>query len=258
MTRTRLGTPVRVAAAVVLLGLSACTPDASAPAPTSSTTSPAATGAAPTTPSSSASARTAAPTVAEPTTTNTLPAPPRATGPAPSTAGVLTAKDLPVPAGWKNVVRDGGEEDGYEGNGTWVHGKDPRYAADGAVTIGCADVTRDDYTDPVAALEGTYAKSDSEPGIGLVLQFADPTAAQRFYTLYVAQVKACTDPDGPVVTEVVDSAAGLIDRRTYPEGDWTEVAGLRGSRMTMIILTDPGHAMSSKAAETLLGRLTAG
>ena len=98
---------------------------------------------------------TARPTVVEPTTTNTLPPPAEPTKPAPTRAGPLTAASLPIPRGWRTVVRAGGPEEGYEGNGTWVHGRDPRYAALDVISIGCAAVTRDDYRDPIHALEGT-------------------------------------------------------------------------------------------------------
>ena len=94
-----------------------------------------------------------------------LPPPPAATAPAPSTAGRLSATALPVPAGWQTVARPGGAEEGFRGNGTWVHARDPRYAALDAITVGCADITRDDYTDPTAALEGNYRKGAND-GVG--------------------------------------------------------------------------------------------
>ncbi|MCW2804336.1 MAG: hypothetical protein JWN06_2553 [Propionibacteriaceae bacterium] len=196
--------------------------------------------------------------MAEPTSTNTLPPPPRPSRPAPSTAGRLTSKSLPVPAGWHPVTRKGGAEEGYQGNGTWVHQRDPRYAARDAITIGCADVSRDDYSDPVAALEGTYESPAGDPGIGLVLQFGTTDAAKGYYARYVQQVSACTSEDGPVVAEVIPSDQGLIDRRSYPDGDWTEVAALRRSRVTLVILTDPGHKISTAAAERLLAATTSG
>ena len=73
------------------------------------------------------------------------------------TAGSLTAESLPIPdGGGETAVLEGSDEEGFEGNGTWVHARDPRYAAQDVITLGCATVTRDDYTDPVAALEGNY------------------------------------------------------------------------------------------------------
>jgi hypothetical protein len=173
---------------------------------------------------------------------------------APSTAGGLDATSLPVPSGWKTIARAGGEEEGYLGNGTWVHQSDPRYAAFDVITIGCAAVTRDDYTDPTAALEGTYERK-GEPGIGLVLEFATPPQAAAYFDLYQRQVTACQDEDAPVQITRVDSPTGLIDRRAYPDGDWTEVGNVSDRRVTLIILSDPGMRISARDARTLLTQI---
>lgn len=45
--------------------------------------------------------------------------------------------------------------------------------------------------------------------------------------------------------------AGLVDRRTYPDREWTEMARQSGSRITMIILTDPGHRISAAATRAI-------
>jgi hypothetical protein len=198
---------------------------------------------------------TTTPTIVEPTTTNTLPPPAEPTKPAPTRAGPVTAASLPIPRGWRTVVRAGGPEEGYKGNGTWVHGRDPRYAALDVMSIGCAAVTRDDYRDPVHALEGTYRSAAGAPGVGLVLQFAGSAAASGFFDLYRGQVAACEHTDDPVRTTIVPSQAGLIDRRRSPDGDWTEVAKISGTRLTMIILSDPGHKISTGAAEQLLAQI---
>lgn len=191
------------------------------------------------------------PTVVEPTTTNTLPPPPEPTRPAPIRSGPLTARSLPVPAGWRTVVLRGGAEEGYQGNGTWVHGRDPRYAAHDTVGVGCAPVTRDDYRDPTAALEGTYTRS-GRPGVGLVLEFADDRSADRFFGLYADQLAACTDPDGLLITRVATSPLGLLVRRSYPDGEWTEVVRGVGRRVTLIALADPGHRISVRDATSVL------
>jgi hypothetical protein len=121
------------------LVVAACSP--SLPAPSPGTTSVPQVSATSAVPSPNAAA------TVEPTTTNTLPPPPPPSGPAPATAGSLTATSLPIPAGWETAVRAGSDEEGFEGNGTWVHARDPRYAAQDVITLGCATVTRDDYTD---------------------------------------------------------------------------------------------------------------
>jgi hypothetical protein len=223
-----------------------------------SPTSPAATPAAP---SATAAASSATPTpssgpaATEPTTTNTLPPPPQPTGPAPSTAGQLNAAALPVPAGWRTAKLKGGDEQGFDGNGTWVHARDPRYAAQDVITIGCADVTRDDYTDPTAALEGNLRNSAGEPGVGLVLQFADEAAATHYFALYTRQVQACTHADDPVRTRPVPGVTGLADRRTYPDGTWTEVGRQVGRRVTLFVLSDPGFKITPAQAQRLIDRI---
>ncbi|SDS73570.1 hypothetical protein [Microlunatus soli] len=238
-------------------------PPASASAtggPSTSATSSAGGGSAKPTQSASPSRR-ASPgsTVApEPTTSNTLPAPPEPTAPAPKSAGPLTKKDLPRPAGWQPVARPGGAEEGYRGNGTWVQGRDPRYAAQDTITIGCAPVTRDDYPDPISALQATYGKkgATSTPGIGLAMQFGSTADAKAYYGRYLDQVRACDKPDGPMLATVIDSDLGLIDQRRYADGtEWTEMAGQRGKRVTLVILTDPGHTIDRSAAESVLRQL---
>lgn len=259
-----LRTGLLVAAGVLLTGCHGGGPVTGPSSGPTATPAPASTGAGPA--GSATPGPSAAPTAGpsrpapslppEPTTTNTLPPPPEPTAPAPKTAGPLTAKDLPVPAGWQRVVREGGVEEGYRGNGTWVHGRDPRYAAQDTITIGCATITRDDYHDPVAALEGTYGKrgaTDSRPGVGLVMQFKSGADARYYYGQYVRQVRACNDPNGQVVATVLASPLGLIDHRTYDGStDWTEVAAVHGARATFVILTDPGHRIGRRQAEAIL------
>ena len=246
---------VSVLAAVPLVLLGACT-TGPGPSPGSApSTSPALASAGPGTADPATAGPVAVDPAPEPTTTNTLPAPPPPSDPAPSTAGVLTADALPVPTGWSTVVREGGTEEGFQGNGTWVHARDPRYAAQDAITIGCADVTRDDYPDPVAALEGNYTDDDGAPGVALALEFLDEAAAAAYWRQYTAQVEACRTPGGPVQTELVEGLPGLLDRRTYPDGDWTEVGRRAGTRITLVILSDEGHRISEAEARALLEQL---
>ncbi|SDS00074.1 hypothetical protein SAMN04488543_0896 [Friedmanniella luteola] len=160
-----------------------------------------------------------------------------------------------MPAGWRTVALEGSTEEGFEGNGSWVHARDPRYAAQDAITIGCADVTRDDYPDPVAALEGNYTDGDGAPGVGLALDFADEAAAAAYWERYTAQVAACRTLDEPVRTALVEGLPGLVDRRTYPDGEWTEVGRRSRARVTLVILSDPGHRMSRAQARLLLDQL---
>lgn len=243
--------PRAALAALAVVLLAGCTP-APSPGPGAGPTP----GPGPRTPGATTSPVSSAPADPEPTTTNTLPPPPAPTGPAPSRAGDLDADVLPVPAGWRTVVREGGAEEGFEGNGTWVRARDPRYAAQDVITIGCADVTRDDYPDPVAALEGSYVDDGGAPGVGLALDFADEAAATAWWQRYAAQVEACQDLDEPVRTTLEAGLPGLVDRRTYPDGgQWTEVGRRSGARVVLVILGDDGHRISRAQVRALLDQL---
>jgi hypothetical protein len=227
--------------------LTACNP--AAPSLPSSTTSAPQTSATSVVPSSTGRA------AAEPMSTNTLPPPPPPSVPAPSTAGGLSATSLPIPSGWQTAVLEGGDEEGFLGNGTWVHARDPRYAAQDVIALGCAAVTRDDYADPTAALEGNYQDRSGSPGIGLVLEFDDEQAASDYFELYRRQVQSCSTRDEPVHTTILSDVSGLVDRRTYPDSKWTEIAERNDRRVTLIILSDPGHAISKASAQRILDQI---
>ena len=254
MSRAPRGSRALLAAALlgVALGASAC----SSSAPEAPASTPPASPA----PTSAAAPATDPP---EPTTTNTLPPPPLPSGPAPTTAGPLSAASLPVPDGWRAVEPPGNDEVGQEGNGSWVQALDPRYAAQGAVSIGCAEVTRDDYPDPTAALEGGFESRAGDPGVGLALEFASEGDAATFWRVYVTGVRACAGgTDGVSTTGIrepgVSGGAGLVDRRTDEQQDptdWTEVGALQGRRVVLLNLGDPGHRTSEAAADALLARI---
>ena len=42
----------------------------------------------------------------------------------------------------------------------------------------------------------------------------------------------------------MSGVGGLVDRRTYPDSKWTEIAEQNGRRITLIILSDPSHAIN--------------
>jgi hypothetical protein len=234
-------------AGIGTLFLAACNP--AAPSLPSITTSA---------PQTSATSAVPSPTggaAAEPTSTNTLAPPPPPSGPAPSTAGGLSAMSLPIPSGWQTAALEGGDEEGFLGNGTWVHARDPRYAARDVIALGCAAVTRDDYTDPTAALEGNYRNRSGDPGIGLVLEFDDDQAATDYFELYRRQVQSCTKSDGPVRTRILSGVGGLVDRRIYPDSKWTEIAERNDRRITLIILSDASQAVSKASAQRILDQI---
>ncbi len=257
-TGRSLSAALGVTALVLAAGLGGCSTARPAPSPTpplttASSTSPGPSG----TPASTATAgATSTSTLpVEPTTTNTLPPPSPPTAPAPSVAGKLKADALPVPAGWRTVALEGGEEEGFEGNGTWVHARDPRYAAQDVIGVGCAPITRDDYADPVAALEGNYTSKRGGPGVGLAMQFADPEAARHYFDLYRQQVQACTTKSRPVRTTMITGVNGLADHRRYDDGEWTEIGRQTGDRVILVILSDPGRRIDRAAANAILDQI---
>jgi hypothetical protein len=137
-----------------------------------------------------------------------------------------------------------------------VHARDPRYAAQDVISLGCILVTRDDYTDPSAALEGNYKNHSGDRGIGLVLQFPDEQAATTYFDLYRKQIHSCNKKGQPVRITILAGVDGLVDRRSYPDSEWTEIAERNGSRITLIILNDPGHAITKASAQRILNQIT--
>lgn len=256
-----VGTMIIVASLLIMVACSAN----GQPTPPNPTTAPnptlaqsqSATGASPTAAATNSAAPTVEPepSITEPTTTNTLPPPPEATKAEPSTSGDLSGDSLPTPQGWEPTALDGDDHTGYHGNGTWTLARDPRYAAQEAITIGCAQITRDDYPDPIHALEGNYVNSSGLPGVGLVMQFADKGDATDYFAQYRQQVAACVG-GGDISAELIDNTATtLADRRTYPDGEWTEVARHHNDRVVMIILSDPGHRISTETAKKLIAAI---
>ena len=60
-----------------------------------------------------------------------------------------------------------------------------------------------------------------------------------------------------MITTVLGSRLGLIDRRSYPGGYWTVVGALDGSRLSLVILSDTGHRISVAQSEALLRQVRA-
>ncbi len=184
-----------------------------------------------------------------------LPAPPMPSTPAASAAGGLTEKTLPAPPGWKPVVAAGGPDEGYIGNGTAARARDPRYAAYEILAIGCAPVTRADWTDPTGALEVELGNG-SQQGFGEALQFATAANATTWFTVWKQQLTACTDV--PNVTIVTQGPNRLIGRRDYGSGEsYAELALVEGRLIRLYILADPQQQLNSTTvqqfADTLAG-----
>lgn len=156
--------------------------------------------------------------------------PPAPTGPAPSTAGNLTATDIAVPEGWSPAVRPGSVEEGYLGNGTWVHAVSAEHSAYAAIALGCTEVRA--FPRPEAALEGTFTGPDGQRGVGVTLQFADDAGATAFFAEWVRQGEACLSSSTELITLTGDTWLG---RRTL-DTTWSEAVGRRGSQVRLVIV----------------------
>jgi hypothetical protein len=58
-----------------------------------------------------------------------------------------------------------------------------------------------------------------------------------------------------VRTAILSGVEGLVDRRTYPDSKWTEIAERNGSRITLIMLADPGHSITKASAHRILDQI---
>lgn len=210
----------RLAMTAVLgaVALAACTPGSPTPLPEPSSPAPAPTSAAP----SDDGGSTFVPSVP--------------TAPAPTTAGELTVDNLPIPSGWATDVREGSLDEGFIGNGTWVHAREAQFSAIGVMTVGCADVDDTSWEAPEAALEGNLTR-EGQPGVVLALQFSSDEAAKQFFDGFVGQLEACESQG--TVTRVDASPDTWLGRRDLGQ-QWSEVAGVEGPRLTTLIVSDGG------------------
>lgn len=244
----RLVVAAVVAAIVGVAAVSACS------GRDQTTPSPSATSAAqPSAASGSPSATTA--TSASQTPSDILPPPSEPTAPAASTAGALTVRSMPVPAGWKLDLAKGGKEEGYQGNGTPARARDPKYAAFEIISVGCAQVDRSRWTDPTAALEVHYATAAGAPGVGEALQFATPDQALQWFAQFQAQLKACASGN-PQVTSTTATATTWVGRRDFGGGEqWAEVGVVKGSLVRLYLLSDASGTVGVSQQNALAASL---
>lgn len=181
-----------------------------------------------------------------------LPPPPAPSTPAPSTAGGLSQASLPVPSGWKAVARKGGVEEGYLGNGTPARARDPRRAAFEVMSVGCAAVDREAWTDPREALEVNLAKG-SRTGVAEVMTFASPAQASTWFGLWTKQVEACLDQENPRTTKTSADATSWLGTRSYGSADsWTELGAVNGATVRLYLLQDAAAALTPAQQQALL------
>jgi hypothetical protein len=174
-------------------------------------------------------------------------------------------------AGWSTYAEPGSAENGTIGNGSWVQQRQIGDVMDGLTPIGCpARAVSIRLTRPVWALEGTYRGPRQAPGIGLVLEFADPAKAAQFLDRLRKQVQACpaprgaVDKDGPLVLTFVSlpSRPGTVSavRKEYGfEADpnrYLLVAAQRGRRVGMLYLAGAPPDRRGRIAGGLMAAIT--
>lgn len=164
--------------------------------------------------------------------------PPAPTAPAPTTAGGLSETDVATAEGWHPTAKPGGPEEGFLGNGTWVHATSPEHSGYAAIALGCTELGA--YPAPVAALEGNLTDDAGHPGVGLTLEFANAADAGAYFAEWVRQAEAC---DGAATQKVSATDDTWLGRR-HLDTVWSETAGVRGNTVRLLIVNSPDADLS--------------
>jgi len=165
--------------------------------------------------------------------------------PEPTSAGPLTADDMPPPdvigPNWSFVVVDGDPHDtGFVSNDAATHARNPADVAALVVPLGCAarSSTRivADYV-----LDATYA-SETSQGVALRMRFDDASTAAEFLRSRHDDLVACADQapayDGrEIVPSVERRGEATVSLRTEPgvPGHWAEVAARVGDDDVVVL-----------------------
>lgn len=160
------------------------------------------------------------------------------TGPAETTAGTLTETDVATADGWHPTAKPGGPEEGFMGNGSWVHATSPEHSAYAAIALGCTELAP--YPQPIAALEGNLTDEAGHPGIGLTLEFASAADATAYFGEWLRQAEACVGTATERLSATPDTWVGRRNLGSV----WSETAGLRGETVRFLIVESPDADLS--------------
>ena len=163
-----------------------------------------------------------------------------------TTSGVLGPRSMPLATvlgpGWTSRVDPGNAEDGYTGNGTSVVARNTRDLAQALLPLGCADssVYATPMPVPSHALEADYAyKKTGAHAVGLVLDYGDSAAAERFVRLYTTALRRCQASSSGSMAVTVDQSVGgslfasvQVDR--FAGETWRELVAPAGSIVRLI------------------------
>lgn len=168
-------------------------------------------------------------------------------GPAPTSSGPLTSAALPDPVslgrGWQRYVEAGGEEEGWLGNGTFSHARDPHEAANGVLPLGCS--YRPELTLPVPthALQGSYRAVRGASAHALVLQFGSTRQARHYFAGLTTLLEGCDRADGVaglVVSKLDSQPTHNAGVRRYGDATrWSELDVQAGDRVAVLVSSRP-------------------
>ncbi len=164
----------------------------------------------------------------------------------PVTAGDLDATSLAQPDGWNETALPGSPDEGFVGNGTWLHAVDPARKGTDVLAIGCAPTTTD-APEPIAALEGNLA-SEGRPGVSVAMQFASDGDAQQYFAAWQSQMRACS---GASVTELGASDGTWSGQWDVDGSVWSAAGGQRGDsvKLTLLEAELAAHALEAISAD---------
>jgi hypothetical protein len=173
----------------------------------------------------------------------------------PTRAGPLTGRQMPAATalgpGWKERADPGaGHQEETDADAPSTQRRDVAELMEGLVPIGCPEAAVNvALPRPQHALERTYAGPAGQPGVALVLQFADSSAPAGFLDAFERQMRACppggTDPNGPVtlgyraVDRAPDRVSGLRQERGFDADPnrYLVIAVRDGNRVGVVYLS---------------------
>ena len=170
---------------------------------------------------------------------------PQAEGGPADRSGDLGQEDLPHPSAlgerWKYRVDPGDPEEGYQGSGEPAIARKPSSVLAAITPLGCRPQP---LPEPTHALEVTYRRG-AIPGVGLILEFATPAGAQRFFTVHRAVLEQCEDASRVDLDVLSSTSDTMVSARTEQLGQtpsWVEGVRRTGDTVTFVAVSGPRHA----------------
>ena len=145
-----------------------------------------------------------------------------------------------APSGWATVKpQESPHQDG------WLSDVDATDRASATLAVGCKAAPSLDGMTPVNAREGILDRS-GEPGVALVLGFADESSAARFQKAWIDQMHACSSD---VVTQVASEQGYWAGHHVIDGATWTESSKMTGQQVSFIAVQGK---LSAEQTRTLM------